>query len=53
MGPVTDHLVVAMPGETVSLNELSVEAYAEDWSRFIDATLEGRTDLDGLYAAGG
>jgi thioredoxin reductase (NADPH) len=47
-----DYLVVATLARTDDLNELPVETYAEDGSTFVDATPAGRTDLDGLYAAG-
>jgi hypothetical protein len=47
-----DQLIVTTPGSTDYLNELPVGTYTEDGSTFVDATPAGRTDLDGLYAAG-
>ncbi|WP_353633206.1 FAD-dependent oxidoreductase (plasmid) [Halobacterium sp. NMX12-1] len=47
-----DRLVAATAGQLDYLDELPVDTYTEDGSRFVDATAAGRTSVDGLYAAG-
>lgn len=47
-----ERLVAATPGRVDYLHELPVETFEEDGSAFVDATPTGRTDVDGIYAAG-
>lgn len=47
-----DTVIVATPGRFDYLRELPVETVTEDGKQFIDATPAGRTDVEGVYAAG-
>jgi thioredoxin reductase (NADPH) len=47
-----DRLVAGTPGNLGYLDHLPVETFERDGSRFVDATPAGRTNVDGVYAAG-
>lgn len=47
-----DRVVVATPDRVDYLDGLPVETFTEEGMAFVDATAEGRTAVDGLYAAG-
>lgn len=47
-----DRIVAATPGRVDYLRELPVETTTEDGNEFVEASPAGRTDLDGMYAAG-